>query len=787
MVHSFNLPPRARPRWVLPVSIAAAVVVVAAGLVGVWIAQASTSGAKTRTVAVDVYAPADFAGWTTQNATDTQTTFSVQSTAAKVGAVSLRIESSTPASNTPRQSLVTPVAVASSTDYTLSAWVNSGTNKLSTTVIALGATTFPLPVTHATWTRISFPVTSASSANTPLTISTSGPTSAVLLDGIEVAPSAGGANLVTNGSFENYSSPTRITSTSLVLASGSARVQVAAFGTTVSWSLLDESGVRAATGTRSIAAGIGDIDLSKVKQGYYTLSLHPTGNAHSAVSAPLLILDKVAQGRKAVDVRFGIGVRMAASYNDGSEPLVAQLGFGAVRDDAYWPYVETAPGSYVYPKFYEKAYAAYANEGVQVLPIPDYANKLYDHGLTPSSPQGLAAYANFASAFVGQFSVPSVEIYNEPNGFSNGTCGTTPQCYVPLLKAAFEKIKSDHPNTLVVGPAIAFQDNTWLENFYKDGGLNYLDAVSIHPYGLQGAPEYLAKNLPIAAADIAKYSHGQSKPIWITELGFSTNTIGNGLSERTQASYLVRAEILSLSNGAQRFYAYNLVNDGLDPTDHQLNFGVFRSPTADVAAFTPKPGALTQAIAIREVSGKSYSSADLTSDTAYSYVYGSGANSTRVAWATTPTTVEYSATKPVTLVTAYGKKTTLVPMNGTVAVQLSADPVYVDGAITKASVVAASAGAISFASDTAAVGAHLSATLTVKAIQKGSATRVTDFLIDGTTYKVASRNGEEASITVTLPAGYAAGERTVNAAVGTGGTYNAYVTASVSVTGSPAN
>ncbi|MDP9025971.1 MAG: glycosyl hydrolase, partial [Actinomycetota bacterium] len=677
MKHSFKADKRSRPRWVLPVSIGAGVVLVAAGLGGVWIARSSDNHAKNRAVAAnDVYALADFPGWAKQNLTDTQTTFSVQSTAAKVGAVSLRIESSTPASVTPRQALVTPVAMVPNTDYTVSAWVDSGANKLSTSVIALGATTFAVPVTHSKWTKISFNVPSASSTTASLTISTSGPTGAVLLDGIEVAPSTGDANLVANGSFENYSSPTRITSNSLVLASGSAKVQVVAFGNTVSWSLLDESGVRAATGTGPIAAGKGDIDLSKMKQGYYTLSLHPTGSVHSAVSAPIIILDKVARGRKAVDVRFGIGVRMVASYNDGSEPLIAQLGFGAVRDDAYWPYVEAAPGSYAYPNFYEKAYAVYAKEGVQVLPIPDYANKLYDHGLTPSSPQGLAAYANFANAFVGHFSVPSVEIYNEPNGFSNGTCGTTPQCYVPLLKAAFEKIKSDHPNTLVVGPAIAFQDNTWLENFYKDGGLNYLDAVSIHPYGLQGAPEYLTKDLPLAAANIAKYSHGQSKPIWITELGYSTNTIGNGLSERTQASYLVRAEILSLSNGAQRFYAYNLVNDGLDPTDHQLNFGIFRSPTADVAAFTPKPSALTQAIAIREVSGKSYSRADSVGNTAFSYVYGSGANSTRVAWATTPktpTTVEYSTVKPVTLVTEYGKKSTLVPVNGKVTVQLTAD------------------------------------------------------------------------------------------------------------------
>ena len=784
---------KSRPRWVLPVSIGAVIVVVLGGLGGVLIAGLSNGVAKTnptstasRTAAVDVFANADFAGWTKQTSTDSRTTFSVQSTAAKVGTVSLRIESSTPASIKQRETLVTPVAVVPDTTYTVSAWVNSGTNRRSTTVVALGATTFAVPATNAKWTRISFPFASGKKTAASLTISTSGPTSNVLVDGIEVVPSASGASLVKNGSFEAYSSLTRITSTSLLLASGSAKVKVAAFGKSVSWSLLDESGVRAATGTGSITAGKGDIDLSKVKQGYYTLSLHPSENLKSSVSAPLIILDKVVAGRKSVDARFGIGVKMRAANNVGTESLVAQLGFGAVRDDAHWATVEPVAGSYVYPDLYQTAYAAYAKEGVQVLPIPGYWNKFYDIGRTPSSPEGIAAYANFANAFVGHFSVPSVEIYNEPNGFANGKCGKAPECYVPLLKGAFEKIKSDHPNTLVVGPAIAFQDNIWLENFYKDGGLNYLDVVSIHPYGLQAPPEYIAKNLPQATADIAKYNNGKSKPIWLTELGFSTNTTGNGISERAQASYLVRAEILSLSNGAQRFYGYNLVNEGLDPTDHETNFGIFRAPTTNVAAFTPKPGAFTQAIAIRELSGKNYSSGDAIGETAYSYVYGSGTNATRVAWATTPTTVDYSTAKPVTLTTAYGKKSTLMPVNGKVTVQLTGEPVYLEGSITSAAVTPASTAAISFTKDTAALGAELSATLSVSASPNISGTQVTEFLIDGRKYEVKSANGKAASATVTLPPGSALGERTVSAAVGIAGKYNAYVAGSVIVTAPPA-
>ncbi|WP_394771462.1 glycosyl hydrolase [Lacisediminihabitans sp.] len=760
--------------------------VVLAGIGGVWAVSSNQRGtttpkpAATGALAVETYAAADFSGWTKKTPTDAATTFSVQSTGAKVGTVSLRIDSSTPASVADRQSLVTSATVAPNAAYTVSAWVKSGTTANTSAKITVGTSAaFTVPATGNAWKKISFPFSPGATTSAPVTISTSAPTRGVLIDGLDITPAAGGTSVLPVGSFEKYSSPTRITSTSLVLATGSSSLTVAAFGRSVEWTLTDQNGVQAAKGSQPTKAGVSTISMKGIPQGYYTVNAHPDVTGASAVSAPLMLLDKPAKGRKATDVRFGIGVHMRSANDAGSAPLVAKLGFGSVRDDANWGTVETAPGVYTYPDAFTKGYAEYAKDGVEVLPIAAYWNKFYDIGRTPSSPAGIAAYAKYASAFAAHFSSPAIEIYNEPNGFANGKCGKTPECYLPLLKGAYEQLKADNPKTVVVGPAIAYQDDAWLGTFYAAGGLNYLDAVSFHPYGGQIAPEYLAINIPRGIAAIKDHNGGKSKPLWITELGFTTNTTGNGVSERVQGDYSVRAQALSLASGAERYYNYDLVNEGLDVTDHEGNFGLFRAPTASVSAFLPKPGAMAQAVLIRELSGKKFASRDSLGEASYSYAFGAGNTATRVAWSAAPTTVSYATKSPVTLVTEYGNKTTLTPSNGHVTVQLSGEPVYVEGAIT-GSTAAASTASISASTPTVSQGAAPRVTLSVAA-SKASGSQSTVFTIDGKKYEVKSVDGKATKKTVSLPPSSAPGPRTISATVGSDGKANSYLTASISV------
>jgi hypothetical protein len=673
-------------------SISIVSVVVVGVVAGIWISALvhgsnSTTPSNTRAAALPDYAPATFSGWQSQNDSDAETTFSVQSTNAYDGAVALRLDSSASAAVKNRRALSQAMTVSPREEYRVTAWVRSAAAAKSAASISVGveaSSRATIPATNGVWKKIEFTFTAGDATTATVQITTTSPTQGLLVDQLQVTPAAGGQDVLTNGSFETYSSPTRITSSSLIQKTGSASVKVAGFGRTAHWTLSDENGARVARGTQHFSVGEATISLKKVKQGYYTVDVYPGDNAKATVHAPLMVLNAPEKGRKAIDARFGIGVHMREANNRGSAPLVAQLGIGSVRDDANWGVVEPRPGQYTFPAIYDQTYAAYAEDGVTVLPIAGYWNKNYDLGRTPSSPAGIAAYANFANAFVGHYSSPALEIYNEPNGFANGSCGKTPECYLPLAKAAYEKIKSEHPKTTIVGPAIAYQDNAWLKRFYELGGLNYVDAVSFHPYGGQRPPEYLASELPIGVDMIKQYNNGVSKPLWITELGFSTSTTDNGVSERTQSDYLVRAEVLSLSSGATKFYLYDLIDDNLNPADHEGNFGIFRAPTSAVTAFQPKPAAMAQAVLIRQLSGKAAAGRDSIGAQSYSYVYGSGNEQTRVAWSPTPVTISYATSKPVTVVSEYGHAVTVTPKDGHISVKLTGQPVYITGPITAA-------------------------------------------------------------------------------------------------------
>lgn len=780
-----------RPKWVVPVLACGVAVFVFALIAGIWITVVSQNSSQPKApsttpkpAVLETYSAATFTGWAAQNDTDKKSTFSVQSTAVHDGKVALRLQSSTPASITSRKSLSQKITVEPHTEYQLTIWVRSAKTPTSTALISVGTDTasqFALPATNGVWKQVSFAFTTSNASAVVVQMATTAPTTGLQVDQLSMALAAGGPNLLANGSFENYSSPTRITSRSLVLTTGSAALDVTCFGPQVNWTVANENGVVAAMGKQSVLGGVSKIRLASLKQGYYFVHLQCTGQDNSPVESALLVLDKPAPGRSASDDRFGVGVHMGAIQYVGSEPLVSQIGYAGVRDDANWNSVETTKGKYTFPPVYEAPHAAFAKDGVQVLPIPGYRNKSYDNGKTPSTPAALNAYANFANAFVSHYSSPAIDIYNEYNGFSDSACGKTAACYVPLLKASYEKIKADHPNTTIVGPSIAFLDKTWLHQFYEEGGLNYLDVVAFHPYGLQAAPEYLVSDLANAASDIKHNNDGVAKPFWVTELGFTTNTIDNGVSERTQSDYLVRAQIASLSAGAQKYYYYDLVDDSLDPTDHEGHFGIFQRPSATVASFVPKPAAMAQAVVIREISGKAFAGRDSIGDASYSYAFGTGAQATRVAWSPIPVTVSYATKKPIRLVTEYGHVTTLQPRNGQITVQLSGEPVYLTGAITGVKANAELVASIATASASLPQGASIPLTLAVDLRGKDSVKRTSVFTIDEKKYTVAAAEGKLTKKTVNLPAGSTIGLRSINVTVGEANKPDTYLTTPLTI------
>ena len=200
----------------------------------------------------------------------------------------------------------------------------------------------------------------------------------------------------------------------------------------------------------------------------------------------------------------------------------------------------------------------------------------------------------------------ALEIWNEPNepdhrfliSPDNG------RSYAGLLRAAYPRIKRAAPDLPVLGGAMAFSDQEWVERLYKLGAGDSFDGLSLHPYNEWRDPDDPWKPewrkytflTGVPAMHELLRTHGDGhKALWLTEFGFSSCGNGDGwcVSEQQQADYV--ADSLRIVRGWDFVAAavvYNLRNKGSDPTDREHQFGLLRHD------FTPKPayGAFAKAL-----------------------------------------------------------------------------------------------------------------------------------------------------------------------------------------------
>jgi hypothetical protein len=695
---------RRQPRWRL---ITAGVVVVAlvggVTAVALWPAsnpeaapEATPSASPTATATPEpepvvllptAHVAATFDGWSQDN-DDTSSVFAAEAGDASDGTIGLRIDSSNPVENTTRLALSQVVAVAPSTEYTFTANIKTAGQdavapEVSVIMGAAGQGRYDFEAVNAAWEEQTWTYTTAADETSmPISILSVAPTAGVSLDSLTMAAEDSTENLLVNPSFEAFTAPTRITNDSLLLATGEATIGVSWKIPGAAWTITDETGATIDQGTVDLQPGLGVVSLQDLDPGYYSIAIANNDNTGDTMETSLAILDPVAEGTPTQDERFGVGVHLTEAY-EGSAQTTADLGIADIRTDAKWSRVETTKGVYNFPENDGRMIAEYEAAGVDLLPISAYGNKLYDPEGTPSSPSALAAYGQFTNKLVEQYGAPEVEIYNEFNNppMNYSKCGRTAECYVPLLKAGYDAVKATHPEVKIVGPAIARQDDAWLTALYQAGGLQYLDAISFHPYDYtpESGPEFIEGSLTQVNDRVREYNNGQTKPLWITELGWSTT----GYSEQDQANNLVRVQAISFANNVEKFFWYDLVNDSNDPGDHEGNFGLLNQTTEEVPAFAPKPAGVAEAVMIRQLNGKAFTARDALADpTVHSYAFGAEDAQTRVAWTTVAKTMTYAAQEDVTLTDMYGASTVLSPVDGRITVDLSGQPVYLTGVVS---------------------------------------------------------------------------------------------------------
>lgn len=231
----------------------------------------------------------------------------------------------------------------------------------------------------------------------------------------------------------------------------------------------------------------------------------------------------------------------------------------------------------------------------------------WQRGVQYYPPRRARDYARALAFLVRRYGdrVAAWEVWNEPNQRAFFVTRTPATDYARLLRAVARRV--DH-RAKILGGAVAEADLRFVESLYDKGVAGTFDALSLHPYVGDRAPDDLATGedaryaFPrgVPAVRAVMRAHGDERPIWLTELGWNTSLRregprwANGVSEPVQARYLLGAFAQVRRWPYVRAAVwYSLRDRGNHPFDAAAHYGVLRADD------TAKPALA----ALREVTG----------------------------------------------------------------------------------------------------------------------------------------------------------------------------------------
>lgn len=329
------------------------------------------------------------------------------------------------------------------------------------------------------------------------------------------------------------------------------------------------------------------------------------------------------------DHRFGAMTHFAHGWDPVWADIAALRGIKTVRDELYWDAVEREQGVFAFPRQFDAYMDSLRRNGIAPLIVLSFENRNYDDGDTPHTTEAISAFGRYGTEVLKRYGeqIQTVEIWNEYNGtFCKGPAtANRAGTYATMLREAYAQIKKSRPEVTVLGGATAGIPMPYWEKLMQNGALASMDALSIHPYRYEAPPEGIEDEIVALQELVRKYNNGESKPIWVTEIGWGTQvTPAPGalrIDEATQARFLVRAYALLLSANVERVYWY-LFRDYEDFT-----MGL---TTADAR---PKLAAFAMQVMVNELTNARFVRREATTPGLYSmlFVRPSG-EEVRVVW-----------------------------------------------------------------------------------------------------------------------------------------------------------
>jgi beta-xylosidase len=367
----------------------------------------------------------------------------------------------------------------------------------------------------------------------------------------------------------------------------------------------------------------------------------------------------------------GLNIHFVTGHTDELDKIAA-AGFKYIRTDFTWGSMERTRGVYNFAT-YDELVNNLNKRGMGAIGILCYSNSLYEkdslsiHPLThkqqrdvssPQHPESVAAFAKWAAAMVKHFKGRNViwEIWNEPN-ISFWKPKPNVDQYITLALATSKAIRAVEPDATIIGPCTSRVPLPFIEPFMASGILQYIDAVSVHPYReYSKSPETAIEDFNNLHRLIEKYAPADKKnmPIISSEWGYSTST--KGISEELQSQYIVRMQLANTLYGIPISIWYDWKNDGVDPAEHEENFGTV---TADLK---PKPAYNTVQNMNKQLNGFVFvQRVKVDSDNDYILLFKNGKGQYKLAaWTTDAAVHPIALANKITKV----KSTTAIDGNG---------------------------------------------------------------------------------------------------------------------------
>ena len=280
--------------------------------------------------------------------------------------------------------------------------------------------------------------------------------------------------------------------------------------------------------------------------------------------------------------KCGVSVHMI--YHDTSDtydciPMIKDLGCRFVRDDFLWCFTETEKDKVVIPPNYEKTINAFYDAGIEMNLLFLYGNQFHDEGNAPYTDEGRAAYAKYCVTVLKHFGkkIRHCEIWNEYNLFGGfNPAGAPPETYAEMLKTAYTEIKKECPYVEITAGVTCSPHTYWIKRMLDAGAYDYCDAISLHPYCQPTYPDdgqgNVEENTRLFSNLIKKY--GPEKPVWISEIGWTTSADENGASREDQAASLTRLFALTETGDAiYKTAMYDFRDDGPNPYEMEHHWG----------------------------------------------------------------------------------------------------------------------------------------------------------------------------------------------------------------------